>query len=104
MWAFGTSRHGLGLSELQFWLLTVPEFRALKAVYNQAHGVPAPLSRKDQEQLAKNQRYILEQQMRAHNRMIERRNQPNRRRCVASAEINAEALRQRRAAGIKDHD
>jgi len=39
----------------------------------QAHGVQPPLTREEAENLARNKRYILDQQMRAHNKQVEAR-------------------------------
>ena len=39
LWAFATSRWGLGLTERRFWSLTRREYAALRKVYLQAHGV-----------------------------------------------------------------
>jgi hypothetical protein len=56
---------------MAFWLLTLPEFTALKRVYEAARGIKPPLTKEESENLAFNQRYILDQQIRAHNRKIE---------------------------------
>lgn len=34
MWAFATSPHGLGLSSEVFWCLRMPEYLALKKIYD----------------------------------------------------------------------
>lgn len=70
MEAFGTSPHGLGLQPLAFWLLTTREFEALCKPWRHSRGIPEPLTVEQQDNLARNQRYILDQQMRARNRQI----------------------------------
>ena len=37
LWAFGTSRDGLGLTPERFWRLTRREYAALRTVYEKAH-------------------------------------------------------------------
>jgi hypothetical protein len=70
LWAFGTSPDGLGLTELGFWLLTYPEFTALKRQWERARGIASPLTKEQAENLANGRRYILEAQARAHNKVI----------------------------------
>ena len=43
------------------------------AQYRRAHGIKPPLTKEQKERLAFNQTYILEQQRRAHNKEIARR-------------------------------
>ena len=68
MWAFGTGPDGLGLSTLEFWLLTSREFWALKARWNIAHGMKPPMTREQKAQLEANKNYILGAQIRAYER------------------------------------
>jgi len=60
LWAFGTSRDGLGLSELAFWLLTYPEFLALKREWERARGIKPPLTKEQRENLAWGKHKIME--------------------------------------------
>jgi hypothetical protein len=70
LWAFGTSSDGLGLPELSFWLLTGPEFGALRREWERARGIQT-LTKTEKANLDAGRRYILEAQMRAHNRKAE---------------------------------
>ena len=72
LWAFGTSNDGLGLSELDFWLLTYREFTALQRQWERARGIKPPLTSEEKQNLANNERYIREAWMRAHNKVKER--------------------------------
>lgn len=60
----------MGLSALEFWLLTAREFRALKARWDTAHGIKPPMTAEEKANLAFQERYILEQKQRAWNRKI----------------------------------
>lgn len=73
-------------------------------MYLQARGVKPPPTKEELAQYAANERYILDQQMKAHNRVVEERKKPRKKKCIASAANNAAALKERMAAGIKDHD
>jgi hypothetical protein len=73
LWAFGTGRDGLGLSELQFWLLTYSEFVALKRVWEAARGIKPPPTKAQLEQYGKNQAAVLAAQVRVYNKQVEER-------------------------------
>jgi hypothetical protein len=66
LWAFGTGRDGLGLSELQFWLLTYSEFVALKRVWEAARGIKPPLTKAQKEELAFNKTWLRDMWIKAH--------------------------------------
>lgn len=55
-------------------MLTSREFLALKARWNLAHGINPPLTKEQRENLEWGKRYILEQQIKARNRALAKRN------------------------------
>lgn len=71
LWAFGTSTDGLGLSELAFWLLTDPEFTALRRVWESARGIKPPLTKEERENLARNHNFMLRAEIHKHNTQVE---------------------------------
>jgi hypothetical protein len=52
LWAFGTSKFGLGLEPGYFWSLTTPEFMALRRVYSQTHDPAKPKQQSLQDKKA----------------------------------------------------